>query len=121
YEEFEGELGPLLTRFTVEGTARRFSQSGSLRWPAGVEENDLLDELARKLAPEFGPWLAKGPALEDVARLTRAVANRLKDVGALDDPAGALSVKESLPKQLLHQTAEFAGVERKTFAGEVLE
>jgi Cu(I)/Ag(I) efflux system membrane protein CusA/SilA len=121
YEEFEGELGPLLTRFAVEETARRFRQAGDLRPPAGVEEGELLDELARKLAPEFGPWLAKAPSPEDVARLTRAVANRLKDAGALDDAAGALSVKESLPRRVLHQTAEFVGMERKTFAGEVLE
>src|SRR5262249_10172425 len=102
-------------------TVHRFRQAGSLHWPTETDEANQVDELAQKLAPEFGPWLAKHPVLEDVSRLTREIANRLKDIGALDDAAAALSVKESLPLQLLHQTAEFLGVERRTFAGDVLE
>jgi Cu(I)/Ag(I) efflux system membrane protein CusA/SilA len=121
YQTFENELGPLLVRFTVDETVRRFGQAGDLHWPVGVDEGKQLDELAEKLAGEFGPWLAKNPALEDVTNLTRAVANRLKDLSVVDDAAGVLSLKESLYLQALHLPAEFLGAERKTFAGEVLE
>jgi Cu(I)/Ag(I) efflux system membrane protein CusA/SilA len=121
YQEFERELGPTLTRFAVSETVRRVRQSGTLQRPSGTDEDKQLDELTVKLGPEFGPWLAKSPSLEDVTRLTRAVANQLKTSGALEDPAAALSVKDSLPEQILHQTAEFFGLERKTFAVEVLD
>ncbi len=121
YQEFERELGPNLTRFAVGETVRRVRQWGNLRWPAETDEDKRVDELAQKLGPEFGPRLAKNPAPEDVTRLTRAVVDQLKAGGVLDDPAAALSVKESLPLQALHGTAEFLGAERKTFAGEVLD
>jgi Cu(I)/Ag(I) efflux system membrane protein CusA/SilA len=121
YNDFEQELGPVLTRFAVSETVRRLRQSGSLRWPSGTDEGKQVDQLAERFGPEFSPWLAKHPALEDVTRLARAVANHLKDIGAVEDPASALSVKDSLPKQVLQQTAEFLGRERKTFAGEVLD
>ena len=121
YHDFEIELGPLLTRFAVSETVRRLRESGSLHWPSGTDEDKQVDELAQKLGPEFGPWLAKHPALEDVTRLTRAVASQLKSSGAVEDPATALTLKESLPKQVLHQTTEFLGMERKTFSGEVLD
>jgi Cu(I)/Ag(I) efflux system membrane protein CusA/SilA len=121
YQEFEHDLGPLLTRYAISETVRRLRQVGSLHWPSGTEERKEVDELTQKLSTDFGPWLAKNPALEDVSRLTRAVANQLKFRGALEDPATALFLKESLPTQVLHQTAEFLGMERKTFAGEVLE
>src|SRR5262249_37168085 len=112
YQAFEGELGPLLTRFAIGDTVRRIRVR---------DEAQQLDELTRTLAPEFGPWLAKHPALEDLTRLTRAVANHLKASGALDDPVAALSIQASLPRQVLQQTSAFVGLEQKTFAGEVLE
>jgi Cu(I)/Ag(I) efflux system membrane protein CusA/SilA len=120
YQAVESDLGPLLTRSAVDETVRRIRQTGTLREQAPVEEKQL-GALAGMLAPEFGAWLAKNPALEDVTRLTSSVANRLKDIGAIDDPVTALTIKESLPRQALRQTADFLGMERKTFAGEVLD
>jgi Cu(I)/Ag(I) efflux system membrane protein CusA/SilA len=119
YRAFEDQLGPLLTRFAVRETVRRFRQAGDLHWPTGLDEEKHLDELAERLTKKYGPWLAKSPALEDVNHLGRDVADDLKGVGALDDPASALSLKESNIKHLFHQTTEFLGMERKTFAGEV--
>src|SRR5206468_2638095 len=101
YQVIESDLGPLLTRFAVEETVRRIRLAGDLHWPAGIDEEKQLDDWAHELGPEFGPWLAKNPAAEDVARLTRDVANRLKAVGAVDDPAAALSANRSLPRQLV--------------------
>jgi Cu(I)/Ag(I) efflux system membrane protein CusA/SilA len=120
YVEFEGELGPRLTRFAVAEIVRRFRQAGDLHWSEGVDEEKQTDELAQQLTPSYAPWLAKGPALEDVARLSREVALRLKAVNALDDPAAALTVKGGSLANLLGRAAEVLGAERKTFAGEVL-
>jgi Cu(I)/Ag(I) efflux system membrane protein CusA/SilA len=121
YKEFEGELSPLLTRFVVEETVRRFRQAGDLHWPAGADEAKEIDALTQKLTPEYGPWLATNPALEDVSRLSHDVALHLKGKDVLDDPAGALAVKGALVPRIWNRTTEFLGAERKTFAGEVLQ
>jgi Cu(I)/Ag(I) efflux system membrane protein CusA/SilA len=121
YQEFERELGPALTRFAIAETVGRFRKARKLHWPEGVEEAKKLDELTDELTPEYGTWLAKHPALEDVSRLSRDVARRLNNMGALADPAAALALKESLLPKILHQSAELLGGERRTFAGEVLK
>jgi Cu(I)/Ag(I) efflux system membrane protein CusA/SilA len=118
YQEFESDLGPMLARFAVSETVRRVRHTRKL---TEAEKERQADELADRLNPEFGPWLAKHPSLEDVTRLTQTVAERLKANGVLDDPASALSLKRTLSKQILYQIAENLGTERKTFAGEVLD
>src|SRR5262249_3385736 len=96
YHEFERELSPRLPRFAVEEIVRRIQGAGDLHWPEGVEADREVEGLVRRLGPDYGPWLAKGPALEDVTRISRAVAGRLKEVRALDDPADGLNLKEGL-------------------------
>jgi Cu(I)/Ag(I) efflux system membrane protein CusA/SilA len=123
YREFERELGPILTRFVVAETIRRFRQADLLAWPAGVDEGAEIDQLARELAPPFGPWLAKNPVLEDLTKLTAAVAQRVYDRKAFPtrmEPASALELKEPALQAVLSTAAEVLGAERKTFAGEVL-
>jgi Cu(I)/Ag(I) efflux system membrane protein CusA/SilA len=78
YREFERELAPMLTRFVIEDTIRRIRAAGHLVWPAGSsEEQALIDQLTSELTPAHGSWLAKNPVLEDVTRITQAVADRL--------------------------------------------
>jgi Cu(I)/Ag(I) efflux system membrane protein CusA/SilA len=120
FREFERELGPVLTRFAVAETVRRIRDAGDLEWPAGVSEDAQIDALARELEPEYGGWLSKNPALEDVTRINRAVAGRLKQVGAVKDPVAALELKEPLLPRLWGQVTEVFGAEAKTFSGEVL-
>src|SRR6185437_9406617 len=91
YQEFERELRPLLTRFAVEETVRRFHH---LHWPESIDGARWTEETAGTLAPEYGPWLAKTPALEDVSRLSQAVARRLHDLGAIGDPTSSLMLKQ---------------------------
>jgi Cu/Ag efflux pump CusA len=79
YREFERELGPMLTRLVVEETVRRFRDAGLLRWPEGVREQAETDQLVEELTPRFGGWLSKNPALEDVTKITQAVAQRLAE------------------------------------------
>jgi len=121
YQEFERELGRKLTRIAIADTMQRFREAGDLHWPDGVEETKKLDELTDALAPEYGRWLSKRPALEDITRLGRDMAQRLHDINALDDPAAALALKGSILPSLFHQTAEMLGAEHRTFAGEILK
>jgi Cu(I)/Ag(I) efflux system membrane protein CusA/SilA len=79
YREFDRELGPLLTRFAVEETLQRFREAALLHWPEGMDEAAEIDRLVSELSPQYGSWLSKNPALEDVTKVTQAVAQRLYD------------------------------------------
>src|SRR5262249_39608860 len=95
YQEFERELGQKLTRFVVAETVSRFRAAGDLDWPPGLDEEKQIDDLARKLAPAYGPWLARQAALEDVAQISRTTAQAMHELGALKDPVAALELRES--------------------------
>ncbi len=130
YREFETELGPVLTRFTVDEVVRRIDRAGCLHWPHGTDPGEpaaLAAGWAERLTPDYGAWLAKNPALEDVDRLSRDVARRLKDVEAVDDPAASLTPEEARRRPVFGRVAlvvgfvsDVVGGEPKTFAGEVL-
>jgi Cu(I)/Ag(I) efflux system membrane protein CusA/SilA len=122
YREFERELGPVLTRFIVAETVRRFRDAGDLRWPASQTEEASTAKLTRQLTPRYGLWLARNPVLEDVAKITHTVAQHLAEAGVLTvEPADALALKGNPLQTAFRQTAETLGAARKTFAGEVLE
>jgi len=113
YGDFERELGPMLMRLRGGDTVRRIREARRLRWPEGMAEEKQIDELAAQLTPDFGPWLALNPALEDVSRLSREVAVRLQEIGAVNDPVGALALKSSFVPWLLGQAAELLGASRR--------
>ncbi len=120
YREFERELGPVLTRFVVAETMRRFQTAGDLRWPAGVDADKETTALVEQLVPRYGKWLAAYPALENVTRITQKVAERLAELEALTvEPSAALAVKESPLREGLAQIAGVLGAQRPTFAGAV--
>jgi Cu(I)/Ag(I) efflux system membrane protein CusA/SilA len=124
YREFERELGPMLTRFVVEDTIRRFQAADLLRWPQDMNEQAETERLVEKLTPLYGSWLSKHPALEDVAKLTRAVAQRLTEVKTFPPSttaADALQLRGSLPRQLFDAAAEALGTDRRTFDAEVFK
>ncbi|MHB1424312.1 MAG: efflux RND transporter permease subunit [Gemmataceae bacterium] len=122
YREFEREMMPVLTRFVVEDTVRRFRAADLLHWPAGVSAQSEINQLVEDLTPWHGPWLSRSPALEDVAQVTRTVAQRLHERKALTvEPANALELREAPLPRLLDALAEALGAERKTLAGEVLK
>ncbi|HEV3258024.1 MAG TPA: efflux RND transporter permease subunit, partial [Gemmataceae bacterium] len=123
YQEFERELGPVLTRFVFEEATRRFRDAGILSWPPGIDPDKELDTLVQALAPEYGAALSKHPAQEDVTKLCQEVARHLTTLGAFKDldAASALALHESLAQSVFNRTAEAMGAERKTFAGEVLK
>jgi Cu/Ag efflux pump CusA len=122
YREFERELMAMMTRSVVEDTMRRFRKADLLRWPAGVNEQTEIDQFVDDLTPVYGAWLSRTPALEDVTKVTQAVAQRLYDRQALTvASAKALEPREGLPLRIFDAFAESLGAERKTFAGEVLK
>jgi Cu(I)/Ag(I) efflux system membrane protein CusA/SilA len=122
YREFERELMPVMTRFVVEDTLRRFRTADLLHWPAGVSEQAEIDQLVDDLTTRYGSWLSRTPALEDVNKVTQAVTQRLSDRQALTVvPATALELREAAPLRVFDAFAESLGAERKTFAGEVLK
>jgi Cu(I)/Ag(I) efflux system membrane protein CusA/SilA len=122
YREFERELMPVMTRFVVEDTVRRFHDADVLHWPAGVEEQEEIDKLVDDLTPLYGAWLSRTPALEDVTKITQAVAQRLSERQALTvASANALQLRQAPAVRVFDAIAESLGAERKTFAGEVLQ
>lgn len=123
YREFEKELAPILTRHVVEETIRRFARAGDLAWPNDVDEKATLDSLTTELTPEFGAWLAKNPALEDVTRMTQKVAQHVANVKAFRpaklSPGEALALKENILLGAWTEIGRLLGGAEKTFAGEV--
>lgn len=77
YREFESELGPLMTRFVVKETIRRFANAGDLPTVGPDKRLELINEFSEELSPGFGHWLARHPAQEDIARLTQQIAKEL--------------------------------------------
>jgi Cu/Ag efflux pump CusA len=124
YREFEDELSPVLTRFVVADTIRRFRVAGQLRWPEGVAEETMVETLTRGMAPQYGPRLARQPALEDVSRIVQRVAERLAEGHIFEagiEPSDALVLKEDILQTALRQTGEVLGFESRTFTGEVFQ
>lgn len=120
YQEMERELESTLTHFTVEEMLRRLQDAGHLNWPAAEDKTSHVERLAASLEPQFGRWLARAPALEDVTELTRIAVRDLHDHQLIADVVGALQLKGSRPARFVRSIAEGLGVGRRTFAGELL-
>jgi Cu(I)/Ag(I) efflux system membrane protein CusA/SilA len=132
FRDFEKELGPVLTRFVLENAVGRFQAAGILHWPQGAQEPTEIARLVADLGPEYGRWLSKNPALEDVTRLCQEVARHLATLGALRehdaagelkplDAAAALAVRQGPLQRVFSGVAESLGAQRPTFAGQVLD
>jgi Cu(I)/Ag(I) efflux system membrane protein CusA/SilA len=120
YTEYEHELRGLLTRHTVAETIHRFTDAGRLAGSPQLEV--LINRLADELAPAYGAALARNPSLEDVARLTREVAQRLAGSGFLrGESADSLALKHRPLRELIDQAVETLSGRRNTFADEVLQ
>jgi Cu(I)/Ag(I) efflux system membrane protein CusA/SilA len=124
YRDFERELAPVLTRCAVEETVRRVQAARQVQWPAGVDAAAELEKLTQELTRSYGSWLVKNPTLEDVTKITQAVAERLTERKALQSgvrPADVLALEQDPLHTAATAVAETLGAERKTFAGEVLQ
>ncbi|HVC93118.1 MAG TPA: efflux RND transporter permease subunit, partial [Pirellulales bacterium] len=99
FHEVERDLGPHLTRFAVAKTVEHIGKAGRLAWPEGTlpdeQAHQAIDEMSSELTMEFGPWLAKNPAWEDLAEISRRVAVGLQERGAIDDVVAALEIESN--------------------------
>jgi copper/silver efflux system protein len=121
YTEYEHDLGDFLTRYAVADTVHRVEAAGRLEGPPAPKPEALVDRLTWELTPAYGTALARNPTPEDVARLTREVAQRLAASGFLrGESSDALALKQTPIRAFLDQIAEGLGGEQKTFAGEIL-
>src|SRR5262249_12492906 len=128
YREIERDLSPVLTRFAVRETVRRFREAGHLEWPAGVNAEAQVNRLVMALTPGPGPWLPKTPATEEAPRPCQKFARLLHAVRsptnpklrALANPPEALALQEGFLRGVVNDVSELLGAAPKTFAGEVL-
>jgi Cu(I)/Ag(I) efflux system membrane protein CusA/SilA len=120
YQDVHSDLGPQLTRFTVQTIIDRFRAAGDLHWPEGVEQDQVVDDLTEEFRPDYAAALAAHPVLEDVTALCKHVADNLSQLGAIADPADALQLKEPPIPSVLHAVGDALSGDRRTFAGLVL-
>jgi len=120
FQEVQQSLETDLTRFAVTETIRMMTAGGQITWPEGLTAESEIDRLSRELQPSYGVWLSKNPSLEDAGRLSRTVANELKQVGAIADVVEALEPVQSRIGGWIVAVKEAIGVQRPTFAGQLL-
>ena len=120
FQEVQHSLELELTRFAVAETIRMMTASGQITWPQGRNADEETSRLTAELEPSYGVWLSKSPSLEDAGQLSQAVANQLKQAGAIDDVVRALEPAQSLVGRWIGAVAESLGAERPTFAGQLL-
>jgi len=119
FVEFERELAPQLVRFVIDDCVRRWQSAGALSEASSGAPP--IDALVLELTPRFGTWLAKTPALEDVAELVRESARRLEQGGHLSDLVTAMELKESSVNAAWHSVQEAMGAARPAFSDVVLK
>ena len=93
YREFERRLGPDLVRFIVSHAVAEIERSRPLTFPPENSREAATSAVVDANIAEFSKPLALHPALEDVDKLVREVADHLGSLGAVDDPAEALRAK----------------------------
>ena len=120
YEEVQQSLELELTRFAVAETIRMMTAAGQVVWPEGLTADKEIDQLTDELQPSYGVWLSSDLSPQDVAQLSRAVAKKLEQAGAIHDVVRALEPVESLAGGWLSAAAESLGARHPTFAGELL-
>jgi Cu(I)/Ag(I) efflux system membrane protein CusA/SilA len=120
YSEFEHELQSRLTVFGVEETMRLIRQGMKVKLAPARADQEALARLANDLTPQFGPWLAGQPALEDAAGLTEELVKTLKARKAIPQDADALALHESGLGAALSIVSESLSLRRKTLATELL-
>src|SRR5262249_16624175 len=78
YSGFERGLESRLTGYAVAETMRLIRQGIKVKLAPAQSDQQAITRLADDLTPQFGPWLARQPALEDATALTEELVKRLK-------------------------------------------
>ncbi|MGI8981172.1 MAG: efflux RND transporter permease subunit [Pirellulaceae bacterium] len=120
YTEFERELGARLVKHDVQWLLGQLQRQGDLNWPRGENPETFQAAVHDQLTSEFGFWLARAPAPEDVSQLALRVAETLYEHGAVKDTLQAMELKESSPTALAREVVAMLGAKRPTLAGQLL-
>jgi Cu(I)/Ag(I) efflux system membrane protein CusA/SilA len=115
YQDFERHLERELVRFGIEQTLRQVRAAGQLHEMSDANEAEIITRLADRLAPKYGRWLARHPALEDAAGLARDVVRDLGQSGTVQDEVAALELAESRLMKVGSAVREALGSDRQTF------
>ena len=92
----------------------------ALSKPAVGDSAAAMAGLIDDLSPQFGPWLSRQPAMEDVSRLSEAVARELKSARAVAEDADVLALHQSRAANAISTIGEFLGARRNALASELL-
>ena len=116
YQEFESDLGPVLLRFTVEEVISQFRAADIVRPEMAAVISREMESLLGESLAIYAPWLARSPAVEDVQKLSLAIAERLVEQDAFvpvfrltDENYQALR-KADLPEDVLTRLKPISGV-----------
>jgi Cu/Ag efflux pump CusA len=120
FHAVENKLRTVLARYVVAETVGNAAAGQALKLPARLTETALVDQLTQKFAPEYGYWLSRSPALEDVTELTQAVVRSLKAQGIIENEVEALELQQSMAGALFAAIKESLQDERDTFASQLL-
>jgi Cu(I)/Ag(I) efflux system membrane protein CusA/SilA len=117
YQEFERELGPILTRFVVAGTVRNARAGGQL---GEIPDEAVFAEGIVTASPDEARRLTLSPAEEVVARVQKRTIDALAARGRVTDPAAALELQESRWARAWNEVREAFGRDRPTLAAATL-
>ncbi len=113
YREFEDYLSHRLVEYCLNDLLDRMALSARDLADEKIR-NRLVEQLTEELSSEYGIWLARHPAIEDIDRLALRVADDLVQRDLVGEPATALAIAN--PFRLL-PTKFFAGLAVVAFIG----
>lgn len=121
YEDIESELRTVLVGLIIDRVLARVDESGE--WtPKATDEikSKTVRALRSTLIEDYGYWLSKSPAEEDVASLVQEVLRQLKAEGLIKDEIAVLSVNNNLIDQTSAQLLELLTSRTPTFTDKLL-
>ncbi len=137
FDEFEKQLSSQLVHdFTANsstvgwreswdrhsGTATEYSSPLSLRERARVRAHSIGHRFNRQgTNPDFGPYLAAGPAQEDVNRLMQKIGEKLAAKKLVQFDPDLFDLKFNFIKEGLYAVGGVLGVERPTLFTEMFK
>jgi Cu(I)/Ag(I) efflux system membrane protein CusA/SilA len=97
YGDTETDLQSLLVGFVIDHVTKQIDESR--QWTAKATEDvktKTKDRLRVSLTDDYGYWLSRSPAQEDVTSLVQEILRQLKSEGIIKDEIAALNIHDSL-------------------------
>lgn len=122
YRDVENELESILVAFALDQIRDQVTATG--QWNDADSQDQAHQwrkEFSPSLVEEFGYWLSRSPAKEDVSSLTRKVFRSLKDQELLKDSVKAQSVDQGVIGKAVALATEALTGQRPTFVDQIFE